>query len=234
MSEKSLEEKFAEMEKEVIRLKAVYEIQNLMNKYEWYLPAGRFAEVMDLFAKKTPGIRAEIGSWGVYEGVDGIRRLLGPGGLHEWMQGKQDAPQPGLMFSVTNTTPVIEVAGDLETAKAVWICPGHSTKPVEPGGKPKAHWSWAKRAADFVIEDGEWKIWHYHVYGVFMTPYEKSWTDLDDPAQAEKKDFSELPENMRPDKPSSHPLWMYHSRAIWEYVPAAPEPYESFDEKTAY
>jgi hypothetical protein len=32
-----------------------------------------------------------------------------------------------------------------------------------------------KYGADFKKEEGRWKIWHMHVYGLFMAPYDRSW-----------------------------------------------------------
>ena len=126
MAEKSLEQK-------IQQALDYQEVANVMNRYEWYLPAGQYDELVELFAKKTPGVRAEIGSWGLYEGTAGVKRLFGKGGLHEYLQGKTGALKPGVLFSQTNTTPVIEIAGDGKTAKGVWYCPGHGTGPGGAG-----------------------------------------------------------------------------------------------------
>ncbi len=80
---------------------------------------------------------------------------------------------PGLMIEHTLTTGIIEVADDRETAKGVWISPGHETFPM--GDLPKPHWSWGRYAVDFVREDGKWKIWHLHVLTTFRTPYDTDW-----------------------------------------------------------
>jgi hypothetical protein len=224
MADKSLEQR-------IQRALDYQEVANVMSRYEWYLSAGQYDKVVELFAQKTPGVRAEVGSWGVYEGTAGIKRKFGRGGLDEWLQGKTGSLKPGVMNSQTNTTPVIEIAGDSKTAKGVWLCPGLATS-LDESGKPKASWSWCKRAADFVKEDGKWKIWHYHVYGVFICPYEKSWADMDDPFVG--LELPPLPDELKPDKPTTHPLWMYSPTRAVEYVPSAPEPYETFDEKTAY
>ena len=40
----------------------------------------------------------------------------------------------------------------------------------------KAFWSWSKAAADFILEDGEWKLWHLTVYILFRSDYYKMWT----------------------------------------------------------
>ena len=63
------------LEKRVQRLEDIHEIQNLMSRYEYLHTAGLHEETAEMFAKNIPGVRAEIGPWGVYEGTEGIRRL---------------------------------------------------------------------------------------------------------------------------------------------------------------
>lgn len=209
------------------RLEAVQEIQNIMGRYSYMHTAGLHKESGDLFALKTPGVRAEM-MWGVYEGEAGIRRLYP--GFHEWADRDEGSgkPRPGTMHMHTLTTPVIEVAGDGKTAKAVWISPGHETGAFGGSKQLEAHWAWCKYAADFIKEDGQWKIWHLHVYGLFMSPYNQSWVEQpnDHPAPP-------LPDEFKPDRPpTTH--WMYSTDRVPEYVPAPPQPYETFDEATAY
>jgi hypothetical protein len=206
----------------------IHEVSNLMSMYEYKLAGSQFEDVVAMFASKTPGVRAEIGNWGVYEGVAGIQRLFGE--LHKRLQTEGNPPMPkkGMMFLLPNTNPVIEVARDGKTARGLWMCTGNETKPVQ--GKYTGMWAWAKRATDFVKEDGQWKIWHYRVYGLFMTPYDKCWTELEDPDYALKNPVSdELP----PDRPSTY-HWSYSPSARYVYIPAAPEPYDTFDENNSY
>jgi len=73
----------------------------------------------------------------------------------------------------TLTTPIIEIAGDGKTAKAWWYTIGWSSG--AQGDKGTAEWSFERYGIDFVKEDGTWKIWHFHVYNDFDTPYEKNW-----------------------------------------------------------
>ncbi len=55
-------------------------------------------------------------------------------------------------------SPLIEVAGDGQTAKGLWSCLGAHN---EVGGAgPVANWTWGYFAADFVKEGDGWKIWH--------------------------------------------------------------------------
>jgi len=213
MSARSLEER-------VQRLEDIHEIQNVFGKYEYYHTADMQEETVELYAQKTPGVSAEIANWGVYEGIEGIKRLFV--GLHR--QGGKEA-LVGSMHMHTLTTPVVEVAGDGKTAKAVWISPGHETSGME--GKFTAQWAWLKYGVDFVKEDGKWKIWHSHVYPIFMTPYEKSWVE----APPHTNSPMVVPDELKPDKPSTY-LWEYSTDRVYENVPAAPEPYDTWDAKS--
>jgi hypothetical protein len=130
-------------------------------------------------------------------------------------------------------SPVIEIAADGKTAKGVWMSPGHETGPDPETGKPKGNWCWSKYGCDFVKEDGQWKLWHYHVYRTFKTPFDTDW--------AEGGDWKTTPvgtkmsEDMlgKPDIPTTydHP---YSPTTKVELVPEPPEPYETFDPSKAY
>src|ERR1700683_3878720 len=83
--------------------------------------AAMHSECVDLFALRTPGVRVEM-MWGIYTGPEGIRRCYE--GWHRHLGPEADI---GSMHMHTLTTPVIEVAEDAQTARAVWISPGHET-----------------------------------------------------------------------------------------------------------
>jgi hypothetical protein len=97
------------------------------------------------------------------------------------------------------TTPVIEVAGDGETARAVWVCPGME------GMTP----AWMKYGCDFKKQDGEWKIWHLHVYGLA--------TGL----EAKAIFTPNIEADHGADKPPTT-SWEYSNTAA--YIPLEPEP----------
>lgn len=214
MTKKSLEER-------IQRLEDIHEIQNLFSRYEYFHTADMQEETVELYAKKTPGVSAEIANWGVYEGVEGIKRLFL--GLHR--QGGEKA-RIGGMHMHTLTTPVIEVAGDGKTAKAVWISPGHESGRMG-GEKLQASWAWLRYGVDFVKEDGKWKIWHSHVYPIFMTPYDKSWVEV---PPSTSRPWT-VPDELKPDRPTTY-LWEYSPTRTYENVPAPPEPYETWDGKS--
>jgi hypothetical protein len=206
------------------RLDAVHQVQNVMGRYSYWHTANMHAECVDLFALKTPGVQAEM-MWGVYTGADGIRRLY-----EGWHRHLGPAANAGSMHMHTLTTPVIEVAGDLRTARAVWVSPGHETMgPLETGGEPRAHWAWCKYGCDFVLEDGEWKIWHLHVFGIFLAPYGRSWVE-------QPEDMVDAPPMLDEHKPDRAPTthWQYMPDRVYVNEPAPPSPYATFDEGTAF
>jgi hypothetical protein len=221
MPEESLEKRVRILEKEVERLQAINEIQILVGKYAVLHTPKTFKTVPEtLFALKQPDVSVEIAMWGVYVGAEQIKTLYDK--LH-------DEPLVGTMFEHQFTTPMIRVAGDGQTAKGVWFSPGHET-PIRDG-KPQAFWCWGKYAADFIKEDGKWKIWHWHFYDTFMVPYGTSWVDVERPKGdmvAMDPRFAQYP----PDRPTTFRS-SYSKTGVREPIPACPEPYETWDGKSA-
>jgi hypothetical protein len=214
------------LDQRLARLDAVHQVQNVMGRYSYWHTANMHAECVDLFALATPGVRAEM-MWGVYEGADGIRRLYE--GWHRHLGPDADT---GSMHMHTLTTPVIEVAEDLRTARAVWISPGHETMgPLETGGPARAHWAWCKYGCDFVREGSQWKIWHLHVYGIFFTPYQAPWTTTGDNAPV--LDPPSTPPELAADRPPTT-RWMYTPDGVYQNSPAPPNSYRTFDETESY
>jgi hypothetical protein len=108
------------------------------------------------------------------------------------------------------TTPVIEIAGDGETARAVWISPGlEGTDPA-----------WMKFGCDFKKQEGEWKIWHLHVYGLMTGSEAKNtFTPNIEPGNGADK------------APTTN--WEYSKQAVFiPYEPEPPQPYEKWDYAT--
>lgn len=58
------------------------------------------------------------------------------------------------------TTPYIEIASDLKTAKGIFNTPGFNTE-NDAEGKPVPMFMVGRDAVDFVRESDGWKIWHY-------------------------------------------------------------------------
>ncbi len=66
-----------------------------------------------------------------------------------------------LLLHVT-TTSIIQVADDGKTAKAFWYSPGMIMESGQSAGS-----IWEAYGADFVKEEGGWKMWHLHMFTDF-------------------------------------------------------------------
>ncbi len=210
MTRKNLEERVKFLEKQIERLQAINEIENLVGKYEVLHTPKTFGDTAALFALKQPDVCVEIADWGVYEGPEQVKIL------YEMVHNE---PLVGTMFEHQLTTPMIQVAEDGQTAKGVWFSPGHETQIVD--GKLQAYWCYGKYAADFIKEDGKWKIWHWHWYDTFKCPYEKSWVAVG--PGAPPPDIAEHPAN----KPTTYRS-SYFPTGVREPIPVCPEPYETW------
>ncbi len=129
-------------------------------------------------------------------------------------------------------SPVIEIAGDGETAKGLWYCQG-AYNDVEACG-PVARWTWGYFAADFIREEGIWKIWHLSYTNDVDCVCGESWGKPAEihptlPEFAALEDFSypeyTIRKNIRDYYSPSRP----HTDA-----PRIPEPYHTFAETFSY
>lgn len=174
--------------RQIQRMEDINAIQNLMGKMDNLYEAGMYEERMAYIAEKTPGVSMEVGARGVFEGYESVRRSLvdteyyfeksHSAGMRKLFPDI-DFPSDfaGKYESNLLGTPVIEVAGDGKTAKGVWTSLMTVGKTHENDPKMSAMWIWWKIGADFVKEDGQWKIWHYVKNPVYATDYSNSWVD---------------------------------------------------------
>ena len=231
------------LEAMVQRLNDIHDIQNIMSLHEYYHTAGMHKEeVEEIWAQKTPGVSWETGDLGRFEGIEAIRsiyvdgkEMVGEANLKEMRElypQIEDDPKNktiGTMNVHMLTTPMIEVAEDGKTAKGIWMSPGHVTQ--VRGGKLTACWMWEKYAVDFVKEDGKWKIWHFHVYTDFQTPYDKSWVEN----SLEPKLPPAFPPGFpKSNKPMTVDYPQYSPFTVPKNEPKPPVPYETFNDTFSY
>jgi len=166
------------------RAVAALDVQNVFSKHSYYHEAGKHrAEMEDVWVKKD-GEFAKTAKWTQpmgqnlgYEAIWSFYVLNKEKALAKSLEeiskadpSVKNVPENlgmgGEWASHTQTTPIIEIAGDGKTAKGVWTSPGlHFTADVRNGKISKSgSWFWEKYGADFVKEDGKWKIWHISMY----------------------------------------------------------------------
>lgn len=212
--------------KEIQSLKGLHEVQEIMSRYFHWHAAGMHRECYDkLFTRKQPDVCVEIADWGRWEGTEAVKTL------YYRTLPTLEGDRIGQMYIHSLDTPAIQVAGDGKTARGVWFSPGHET--TNFNGKLEANWCWSYFGTDFIKEDGTWKIWHYHVYAMFKTPFGKSWVEESLKPSLPAGAGPVMPEGLGPNKPYTY-FNGYSTTSIRELVPAPPEPYETFDPLKAY
>ena len=157
------------LEMQVKKLLGINAVQNIMAKFQYYYTVSDYDAIGKLFYESDT-TSAEVPG-GKYVGIQEIRtKAFGgfPGGpmpKPEGGEGKPEAPEGegpkgpagpvnmggGRLQIHTLTTPLVEVADDCKTAKALWMSPG-----LETGGHVgdlAGSWAWEKFYVEFICED---------------------------------------------------------------------------------
>ena len=129
-------------------------------------------------------------------------------------------------------TGVIEVAGDGQTAKGLWMIRGSYSK-LTAGG-PVAYWEWSWLAIDFVREAGEWKIWHQQYLREIDRPCGYPWVG-EEHAFPPRDEFAGA-EDIREAAPNvAAPLReTYSAHRPFTPSPEVPVPYDTFAHTFSY
>ena len=189
-AEPTLEEVYS-MAQRALDIQAV---ENIMNRHVLYHCYGEHIAEMEEIWVQDPVNQATASfgqNQGYYVGYDAIYEAYAAGHWNNWLSSaKRYCQQNGidttgmtddeiidayggvgqLLLHVT-TTAIIEVAEDGKTAKGYWYSPGMI---AESGSS--ANSIWEAYGADFVKEDGEWKLWHLHMYTDFMCQFGDTFT----------------------------------------------------------
>ena len=203
-------------EQRIQRLEDIRAIKNLMGRYIQFVFAYEGNRVISMFAMDEPDVRITRPE-GVWEGKESVTEYL-------MAQDKSTNPTEGEMYDYPLASPLIQVAGDGQTAKVLWDVPGIEGR-KDANDKALGYFNYFKYAVDFKKVNGEWKFWHIRWYPSFATPFkEMSW------AETKKMYLREgLPE---PDRAAGG-IWYYDGKSL-PRGPEPPQPYETFDPKTAY
>ncbi len=241
--------------------RAWVQVQNTMSKHNYYHGVGNhYAELLDIWVKEN-GAYAKTATFsnphGVWEGLELIKVFYGnprtkdPNqSLKEMSINEPYVPGKGGWGIHMNTTPVIEIAGDGKTAKGIWYSPGvvmNFTGQKDKDGNPLAQgtWFWEKYGADFVKEDGQWKIWHIQMYYEFTPPVgsESKWTNpnttrgaMREAAEQSEEEQAAFMGMRLPDatRPNPNPYAEWSPDRVNEIRPRFPEPYYTFSETFSY
>lgn len=230
----------------VVRWEDQRAIKNLMGKYANCVILNREQDIYGLFWSKGEDVSLMFND-GAYVGAQAVSAYyaachdrnalvakLMRDKFPEILGGRSDEEIYGVgPFKVKPMAcPVIEVAGDGKTAKGLWYCQG-AYNDVETCG-PVARWTWGYFAADFVKEDGSWKLWHLQYLNDVDCICGQSWA-------GEQVPYPDLPE-FAPLADFHYPEYTVKKtfRALYSadrpvtLCPEIPRPYDSFAATFSY
>lgn len=214
---------FEELVHQYERDKAIHDCENVIGRLFYYTATFMTDEILPLWAERDDST-LEF-PFGCYDGIKGVTRFY-----HDVMGDRSDPVTyeeiKGVMNISTLDTEVIEVAGDRQTARGMWFSPGMETYGRSARFEQfvgRGFWAWYKVYADFILENGVWKIWHLRYFLVFRTDYHQSWTETGDYKGYVLKEPA-------CDRGPSEPVSQYDINAFMKAGPAAPVPYHSFAE----
>jgi len=215
----TLEQRVQKLEHELECTKAVNEIIKLLSKMQYYHMINDNDAVNNLFAKR-PDTKLYFGELGAWQGADA------PAKGSKMFDGMSTI---GMMAIHMMVNPCIEVAGDGKTARGIFVAAGMVAMKDRKTGKPDAMWEWNRYGIDFIKENGQWKLWHHHVFPLFQIGWNENWAE-----HFEKKKEGGMPIKVKTDFPGTPADRFYSPDTDIEPVPAPPEPYETFDPGNMY
>jgi hypothetical protein len=155
-----------ELEKRVVLMEDIQEIENLQRLYGYYFDNQMYQEVIDLFSENTESI--EITDHGVFRGKAGVLRMYA---------GMIGTPRPGwIFFQVMQSQGVVEVEPDGRTARGRWYTPAFEARPF--GGTAKQTWEFGVYDNVYTKEQGKWYFKKLHWNLTYWTSYEAGFLKL--------------------------------------------------------
>jgi len=256
---KTLEEvkgKNQEALQEAQRASDYMEIQNTFAKHSYYYAAQeQWHELETIWAKERDDISYGH-NHGYYLGRESVENYYGQknedrrkqtlermSALYPGVENVEENEGIGDLVMHTLTTPVIEVAGDRETAQGVWMSIGLAAKAGQDGKSEYVEF-WERFAVDFVREGGQWKIWHFQIHSdmmfnipesMFGVPGLTSQPQAAPGAPGEGTAGAGPPQAMGSDMDRQVQMHeMYSATTVPKLSPHLPAPYETWEDATAY
>jgi hypothetical protein len=157
----------------------ILEIANMASMHEYYHSALMHEAELDNVWSKRDDIAWKNNS-DYYANRKAVYNFYG--------EGVKKMDKTAALWYHMLATPVIVVAGDGQTAKAVWQSFGNVS------GANMAQWTEEKYSMDFIKENGIWKIWHLRTYVEFYSNFdaEKGWLTQNLAAPAGAKNASQM------------------------------------------
>ena len=224
----------------------IEDIKDLMARRGFYLANDmRREELNDLWVT-TPKYQktASLGSnWGYYVGMDEIsnyyvvkhvearQKLLDAYcAAHPEVANRRENLGYGSMSFRPASTPLVVLSGDGYTARGLWYSIGQEST-WRSNGPASCHWFNDKLAADFVKENGQWKLWHLVISSDIHV---EAGQDLNEMSSVPAPGANPAEDEFKNGQPTIEML-THNALMNWgDDYPPIPEPYFHFEDEASY
>lgn len=221
-------------------------VQNLMGIFSGhYLLKQEKDIVADLFSERDDiCLAVNDGFYSGREAVTGYYEALHQKNLlttrlimakyPEKFEGKteEDAYGCGLINYKPLDTPVVEIAGDEQTARGIWTCRNSYSDLRTSGAVTFYEWGWV--AADFIKEAAGWKIWHLMIVNDVHVQAGLQYNEGEQP-YAPVAGFEAMADFKMPEPNVKKTIrTLYSTNRPRTCAPEVPEPYETFSPAHSY
>ena len=152
MNKQDLEARVKDLEKQVIKLNDIEDIQRLQKSYGYYIEHWMYQELSDLFAD-SPDTELNILT-GVFIGKESVKKYF--------YSLKHQNNDPEFLHQLMQLSGIVDIMPDGKTAKGRWFASGAMALPFSDGVKPLS--CNGIYTSEYIREDGKWKIlkltWH--------------------------------------------------------------------------
>jgi hypothetical protein len=209
MDLKAMEARIKQLEKQVARMKDLEEINRLQKSYGYYSEHWMYDEIIDLFAD-SPDTTLNLMA-GIFMGKEGVRKYFG--GMTEMTQ------DPEFLHQMIQLSGVVDIANDGKSAKGRWYGLGSVALPMSKGVYQFI--SNGIYTADYIKEDGVWKILKLMWNPLYTAPPGKGWVKPERIAAIEKVNLrkygsaqADKPRDIDPRYPSGYIVPFHYKHPV--------------------
>ena len=234
-------------EEQVTRWEHIRAIENLVGKMTYYgIHCWDYKIWDEMWAKKAEDVTLGFNN-GYYKGAEAIegyykatmellklRTEVVKAANPDKFEGKRVEEIFGAgSLDVNNfTTPIVELAEDMQTAKGLWYYMRGNTNYDETGIATYHQWGWM--GIDFIYEDGAWKIWHMVNAEDLNFRAGTTWVEKAEPLPV-LPEYAAIADFKFPEPNVSAEVYeLWHDRRKNVDFPGVPQPYHSFADTFTY
>ncbi|MGD0795793.1 MAG: nuclear transport factor 2 family protein [Dehalococcoidales bacterium] len=188
MELKEMETRIKELENQVVKLKDLEDINRLQKSYGYYMEHWMYEDIIDLFSDSPDTVLNLMA--GIFLGKEGVRKYFG--GMTEMTQS------PEFLHQIMQLSGIVDIADNGKSAKGRWYGFGPVALPIGKG--VYQFFADGTYIADYIKEDGVWKILKLMWNPLYTAPPEKGWVKPERIATIEKGTLRTLG-NIQADKP---------------------------------